>query len=431
MAHVRIKSLNAFQIYDSRGTPTVECTVTLNNGVTGSGLVPSGASTGKHEALELRDGDPDYLRGRSVHNVIGNIENIIAPKLRGEQVVEQQKIDQIMIELDATRNKSKLGANAILAVSMGVANAAARSLQIPLYEYLGDGSGDLLPLPQIQVFGGGAHGGWRTDVQDFMIIAVGATSYAQTLEMTHNVYHAAGEWMQRHDKSLGVADEGGYWPQFDDHEEILETLVACIEHSGYRPGDDIAIALDVAASELYDGEKYCFRLENQSHGTDEFIALLKRWCSRYPIISLEDPLADEDWTGWQRLYSELGDRVQLIGDDLFTTDVERISRGVQESVANAVLIKPNQIGSVSETLKAIRYTQNAGWRPVVSARSGETEDTFICHLAVATNAGQLKVGSFARGERMAKWNELLRIQQCLKKRARFTGREIFAEFQPC
>ena len=421
---MRIKSLNALQIYDSRGQPTVECVAILDNGVTGSGLVPSGASTGQHEALELRDGDADNHGGRSVHHAIDNIENVIAPSLLGAEVVEQRNIDQIMLELDATGNKSKLGANAILAVSMAVANAAARGMHMPLYEYLGNGSGDLLPLPQIQIFGGGAHSGWRTDVQDFMIVALGATSYAQTLEMTHDVYHAAGEWLKRHSRSVGVADEGGYWPQFDSHDEILEALLTCIEQAGYRPGDDIAIALDVAASELFDGDKYHLRLENQSYGTDEFIALLKHWCSQYPIISLEDPLADEDWTGWQQLYGEMGDRIQIIGDDLFTTDIERIAQGVRESVANAVLIKPNQIGTVSETLEAIRYTQNAGWRPVVSARSGETEDTFICHLAVATNAGQLKVGSFARGERTAKWNELLRIQRCLNNRARFIGRKI-------
>ena len=426
---MKIECIEAFQIYDSRGNPTVECVVTLENKTVGNGLVPSGASTGRIEAVELRDGDPRRLRGNSVYTAIDNIESIIAPRLLGSDVFAQADIDRDLCELDGTTNKSRLGANAILAVSMAIADAAAAAKQVPLFEYLGDGLGNVLPLPQIQLFGGGAHSAWRTDVQDFLIVPLGATSYPQALEMTHNVYHAAGEWMRKRNKYYGVADEGGYWPEFENHEQVLDAIIECIELAGYTTGQDVAIALDIAAGELYEGTSYRFNLENKSYDTEALLKLLLDWCSNYPIISLEDPFSDRDWAGWEALYGELGSSIQLIGDDLFTTNLELIKRGVERRQANAVLIKPNQIGTVSETLAAIRYTQEAGWRPVVSARSGETEDVFISHLAVATNAGQIKVGSFARGERMAKWNELLRIERCLKDDATFLGKQIFEPLQ--
>ena len=422
---MQIKKVEALQIYDSRGNPTVECAVTLVDGTVGTGLVPAGTSTGRNEARELRDGDRHRLGGNSVYAVLENIEKIIGPAVCDQGVFDQEQIDQTMIDLDGTENKSRLGANAILAVSMAIANAAAATKRIPLYEYLGRGLGNLLPLPQVQIFGGGAHSSWRTDIQDFLIIPVAATTYTQTLEMVHDVYHSTGNWLKKRGKHYGVADEGGFWPAFDSHQHILEAIVECIEQAGYRPGKEIAIALDIAASELYNGKVYKLTLEDKTFTSYEFIQELVKWCRNYPIISLEDPLADTDWSGWEALCRELGNQIQVIGDDLFATNCARIKRGIDRSAANAVLIKPNQIGTVSETLAAICYTQEARWLPIISARSGETEDTFISHLAVATNAGQIKVGSFARSERLAKWNELLRIERGLMERANFIGKKIF------
>ena len=424
---LKIKNASAFQIYDSRGVPTLEAEVELESGIVGRGLVPSGASTGQYEALELRDGDKARFRGKSVFRAIGNVKEEIASALRGMDAADQRAIDQILIKLDGTANKSRLGANAILSVSMAAANAAASGQGKALFEYLGNGEGTLLPLPEIQILGGGAHAEWRTDVQDFLVIAVGAKSYGETLEMTHNVYHAAGAIMSERGKRFGLADEGGFWPDFESNEEAIQTLVLAIERAGYAPGKDVAISLDIAASDLYDEQTktYRFRLEDREFTSAEFADLIIDWCRRYPIISVEDPMADIDWEGWAKIYAAIGKTVQLIGDDLFTTNAARIQRGIEANVANAVLIKLNQIGTVTETIDAIRQTQKAGWLPVVSARSGETEDAFISHLAVATNAGQLKVGSFARSERMVKWNEVLRIERRLGSRARFEGGKIY------
>ena len=425
---LKIKKISAFQIYDSRGFPTIETEVELENGARGRGLVPSGASTGQYEALEMRDGGPRF-RGKSVFHAIANVNDIIAKNVDGMDASDQRALDQRLIELDGTPNKKRLGANAILSVSMAVANAAAAAQGKPLFEYLGGGEGTLLPLPEIQILGGGAHAEWRTDVQDFLIIAVGARSYAETLEMTHNVYHAAGAIMSERGKRFGLADEGGFWPDFASNEEALDTLVAAIEKAGYAPGKDVAISLDIAASDLYDEKtrKYRFRLEEREFTSDQFADLMIGWCRHYPIISIEDPAADTDWDGWAKVHAAIGKSVQLIGDDLFTTNAERIQRGIKAGIANSVLIKLNQIGTVTETIDAIRLTQKAGWLPVVSARSGETEDAFISHLAVATNAGQLKVGSFARSERMVKWNEVLRIERRLGDRARFEGGNIYRQ----
>ena len=424
---MKIRSISSFQIYDSRGYPTLETEVELENGVTGRGLVPSGASTGQYEALELRDGDKARFRGKSVFRAIGHVNGEIAAKLRGQDVSDQAAIDRALIELDGTPNKSRLGANAVLSVSMAVANAAAAAEGKPLFEHLGAGAGTLLPLPEIQILGGGAHAEWRTDVQDFLVIAVGAKTYAETLEMTHNVYHAAGAIMSERGKRHGLADEGGFWPDYASNEEALGTLVEAIERAGYAPGRDVAISLDIAASDLFDENTgtYRFRLEKREFTPAEFSDLMIDWCRRYPVISIEDPAADTDWEGWTKICAAIGKTVQLIGDDLFTTNVRRIEKGIEAKAANAVLIKLNQIGTVTETIEAIRLTQKAGWLPVVSARSGETEDAFIAHLAVATNAGQLKVGSFARSERMVKWNEVLRIERRLGARARFEGGRIY------
>ena len=421
-----ITSIEAFQIFDSRGNPTIEVVVALENGTRGRGLVPSGASTGQFEALELRD-QGHRFRGKSVFEAVSNIHRIIAPALKGADAADQEGIDRRMIELDGTENKSRLGANAILGVSMAVARAAAAARGQALFDYLGKGQGCLLPLPEIQIIGGGAHANWRIDVQDFLLIAVGAKQYAETLEMTFDVYHTAGDILKERNRYFGIADEGGFWPDFQRHEEVFEIIIAAIERAGYKPGEDIAIALDIAASDLYSKENgtYRFRLEDQVYSSQEFAELMISWCETYPIVSIEDAMADSDWQGWSTIHQALGHKVQLVGDDLFTTNIERIRKGVEKGVANSVLIKLNQIGTVTETLEAIQLTQQAGWLPIVSARSGETEDAFISHLAVATNAGQLKVGSFARSERMVKWNEVLRIERALGKRAKFEGGRLY------
>ena len=424
---MKIASISAWQIFDSRGQPTIEAEVALENGVRGRGSVPSGASTGQFEALELRDCDPKRFRGKSVFKAIANVQETIAPALLGRDVFDQTGLDEAMIALDGTPNKSRLGANAILSVSMAAASAAAAARNEPLFAYLGGGSGNVLPLPEIQILGGGAHANWRTDVQDFLLIATGARSFDEVMEITHNVYHAAGDILKERGKFFGVADEGGYWPEFKTNEEALQLLVEAIERAGYQPGRDAAISLDIAASDLFDekNSSYRFALEQRKFSNAEFCALLADWCERYPVISIEDPMADTDWDGWQMIYKKLGRQLQIIGDDLFTTNLSRIRTGIEKGIANAVLIKLNQIGTVTETIKAIRLTQEAGWLPVVSARSGETEDAFITHLAVATNAGQLKVGSFSRSERMAKWNEAIRIERQLSGRAQFPGAKIF------
>jgi enolase len=424
---LKIQSITAWQVFDSRGNPTIEAEVTLANGVRGRGMVPSGASTGQFEAVELRDGDSKQFHGKSVFKAIANVKEVIGRALEGRDVSDQSGLDEAMIALDGTPNKSRLGANAILSVSMAAANAAAAARGEPLFVHLGGGAGNLLPLPEIQIIGGGAHANWRTDVQDYLVIANGATSFDEVMEMTHNIYHAAGEILRRQGKYFGVADEGGYWPEFKTNEQPLQLLVESIRAAGYEPGRDAVISLDIAASDLFDEAtgNYRFALEQRKFSSKEFAALLVDWCARYPIISIEDPMADTDWNGWSAIYQALGARVQIIGDDLFTTNAQRIQAGIEKNIANAVLIKLNQIGTVTETIRAIQLTQKAGWLPVVSARSGETEDGFITHLAVATNAGQLKVGSFSRSERMAKWNEVIRIERNLSGRARFIGGGIY------
>lgn len=421
---MNIRSISAYQIFDSRGVPTVEAEVVLENGITGQGLVPSGASTGQFEALELRDGDPARYRGKSVFRAIANITSEIAPRLAGRDVFDQRGLDEALLAIDGRPDKSRLGANAILAVSMAAARAAAAARRLPLFRALGDGT--ILPLPEIQIFGGGAHANWRIDVQDFLVIATGAASYEETLEITFNVFHAAGDLMKERGAYFGAADEGGYWPDFRTNEEVFEVFLRAIERAGYTPGVEASLSLDIAASDLFDDASglYKFRLEDRVFDSDAFAELIIGWCAKYPVISIEDPMADTDRTGWQRLCRALGDKVQLVGDDLFTTNPDRIREGIAESLANAVLIKLNQIGTVTETIDAIRLTQSAGWNAVVSARSGETEDAFIAHLAVATDAGQLKVGSFSRSERMVKWNEVLRIARTLGSEARFSGIQV-------
>jgi len=424
---MEIESITAQQVYDSRGNPTLEVTVRLRNGIEGIAIVPSGASKGKYEALELRDGISQSFLGRSVYKAVNHVNTEINDALRGKKVNDQQTLDQTLIDLDGTKNKSRLGANAILGTSMALARAAASASGVPLHVYLGSGAGNVLPLPEIQIFGGGAHSAGRIDVQDFMIICVGAKSYAECLEMTFNVYHRAGELMKSRGRLAGLADEGGYWPAFDSNEQVFEFLIQAIEMAGYKPGTQVALSLDIAASELFREGKYHLGLESRAFSPEQFAELLVSWCERYPIISIEDPFAEDDFAAWALFTQAMGRKIQIIGDDLFTTNPERIQQGISTHLANAVLIKLNQIGTVTETLQCILATQKAQWNPVVSARSGETEDTFICHHAVATNAGQLKVGSFARSERMAKWNEVLRIEKQLGSKAKFVGGEILKQ----
>jgi enolase len=416
---IGIASIDAYQIFDSRGNPTVEASVMLENGTRGIGCVPSGASTGRSEAFELRDGIPNCYRGKSVLRAVQNVRDVIGPKLRGMNVFEQKQIDQTMIGLDGTENKSRLGANAILAVSMACCTAAATARRIPLFHYLGRGEGVVIPLPEIQLIGGGAHAAQSVDVQDFMIIALGAQDYSQVLEMTSNVYHELGSILHEQGKLFGTADEGGYWPVVDRNEDVFRIILCAIERAGYTAGTEIAISLDIAASNLHHNGRYVFASENRSFSTSEFINLIGSWTDNYPIVSIEDPLMEDDWDGWAEITEKLGNRIQLVGDDLFTTNVSRLAVGIERNAANAILIKPNQIGTITETIDVIHVAKQNGWAPIVSARSGETEDTFIAHLAVATNAGQLKVGSFSRSERMAKWNELIRIQRELKVQANF------------
>ena len=424
---MKIQSTHAYQVYDSRGNPTVEAEIELTNGLRGRGTVPSGASTGQFEAHELRDGNPSRFRGKSVFQAIANIESEIAPALLGFDVCDQAGLDRKLIELDGTPAKSRLGANAILAVSMAAATTAAAAQNRPLHDWLGQSNGTLLPLPEIQIVGGGAHAHWRTDVQDFLLIATGAKSFQEVMEITFNVYRAAGDLLGKRGSLYGVADEGGFWPEFSTNEEVLQFMTEAIVAAGYQPGRDAAISLDIAASDLYNPETqlYTFRLEDRTFTSSQFAALQIGWCNRYPIVSLEDPMADTDWEGWSAIASVLRSRIQLIGDDLFTTNLSRIRTGIERNAANAVLIKLNQIGTVTETLAAIELTQKAGWNPVVSARSGETEDVTIVHLAIGWGVGQLKVGSFARSERMAKWNEALRIEEAMGHLARFAGATCF------
>lgn len=425
---MNIQHIDALQIFDSRGNPTVEAIVTLDDGSQGRGLVPSGASTGQFEAHELRDGDPKFFAGKSVNRAIENVRGEIAKALIGKSALIQREIDMVMNELDGTPDKSRLGANAILGVSMAVANAAAAAKKVPLFQSLGNGDGVVLPLPEIQIFGGGAHANWRTDLQDWLVIATGATSYAETLEITFNVYRAAGEILKARDALYGCADEGGYWPAFRCNEEAFDTFAQAVDAAGYTLGKEASLSLDIAASDLYNPQtgQYALKLDNRIFDADEFIDQLVKWCRDYRVVSIEDPAADTDWEAWKRFMSACHGKIQVIGDDLFTTNPARIARGIEEKIANSVLIKLNQIGTVTETIDAIKLTQQAGWAPVVSARSGETEDAFISHLAVATNAGQLKVGSFTRSERMVKWNECLRIEKRLGDRAKFSGSGVLA-----
>lgn len=426
MTNTKIAAIHARQVYDSRAMPTVEVEVTLEDGSVGRGTVPSGASTGKFEAVELRDHDPARLGGKSVRRAVANVAEFLAPALIGMDVNDQGAIDRRMIEIDGTPNKARIGANAILGVSIASAWAGANAARIPLYRHLGGAEAATLPVPMVQIIGGGMHAANAVDIQDFLVIPVGADSFERAMEMVVEVYWGTKKVFADLGKPLAIADEGGFWPFFDSNVEGLDLLMRGIEAAGYRPGTDVAIALDVASSHFYENGRYSFALEGRSMDRAAFADVIAGWVARYPIISVEDGMAEDDWEGWKLLTGKLGDKIQLIGDDLFVTNTSRIRQGIDAGVANSVLIKLNQVGTVTETLEAIALTKSAGYSPVVSARSGETEDMTIVHLAIATNAGQLKVGSVARSERNVKWNEGIRIEEVLGKSA-YPGCSVFPQ----
>jgi enolase len=416
----------AREILDSRGNPTVECDVTLATGAMGRAAVPSGASTGEHEAIELRDGDNDRYGGKGVLKAVRNIKETIAPVVQGMDASEQMAVDRALIELDGTPNKGKLGANAILAVSMATARAAADDLGVPLWRYLGHPLSRTMPVPLMNILNGGAHATNTVDFQEFMIVPVGATTFAEALRMGAEVFHSLKKVLVKRKLTTGVGDEGGFAPNLADDEEALKVIIEAIEKAAYTPGKQIALALDVAASELYQGGDYVFKKSGaKTRNAEGMIELYQKWLDDYPIVSIEDGLAEDDWKGWEALTKSLGDRVQLVGDDLFATNTDRLARGIEGGVANAILIKVNQIGTLTETLEAIELARSAGYLSIISHRSGETEDTFIADLAVATSAGQIKTGSASRSDRVAKYNQLLRIEEQLDDAAEYPGGAIY------
>jgi enolase len=421
---VEIDSVQAREILDSRSNPTLEVEVVLAEGTVGVAAVPSGASTGVHEALELRDGDADRYGGKGVLKAAANVTQEIALSLVGVSCLDQAAIDDALIRLDGTPNKSRLGANAILGVSLAVAHAAANYLDLPLYRYLGGPTARTLPVPFFNIINGGRHAPGGTDIQEFMVVPVGAKTFGDALRMGAEVYHSLHKVLADKELPTTVGDEGGFAPPLPKNEEAMNLLLAAIEAAGYRAGEQVAIAIDAAASEYYRDGQYVFAREGRTFkDADEMVAFWKDWCGRYPIVSIEDGMAQDDWTGWWKLTAELGREVQIVGDDLLVTNVERIQKGIREGAANAVLIKPNQIGTLTETLAAIDTAKRGGWRAMISHRSGETGDTTIADLAVATGCGQIKSGAPARGERTAKYNRLLRIEEELESGARFAGRE--------
>ena len=417
-----ICEVRARQILDSRGNPTVEADVTLEGGKGGRAAVPSGASTGTLEAVELRDGDGRY-GGKGVARAVANVNDIVGPAIVGLDATDQQEIDQIMLDLDATPNKGRLGANALLAVSLATAKAAGDQIGLPLFRYLGGPAARALPVPMLNVLNGGAHAANPLDVQEFMLVPGGLPSFASALRAGVEVYQHLKKVLTRRDLSTNVGDEGGFAPYLASSREALDLLMTAVEQAGYRPGEEIALSLDVAASEFYRDGRY--RFEGRSLGSAEMVDFYESVVDGYPIVSIEDGMAEDDWEGWARLTQRLGERVQLVGDDIFVTNQLILRRGIDEGVANAILVKVNQIGTLSETLATMEMARGAGYGRVVSHRSGETEDTFIAHLAVATNAGQIKTGAPARSERTAKYNELLRIEEQLGKQARYPGFSVY------
>lgn len=422
-----IIQVHARQILDSRGNPTVEAEVITENGILGRAAVPSGASTGKHEAVELRDGDKEVYGGKGVLQAVKNINKQIEKELLGVSVFEQQMIDRVMLAADGTKNKSKLGANAILAVSLAAAQAAANELGMPLYRYVGGVNARTLPVPMMNILNGGVHADNKIDFQEFMVMPFGADSFSEALRMGVEVFHQLKSVLKKKGYSTNVGDEGGFAPNIQSNEEAIETVLKAIEEAGYSPGKDIWIAMDAAVSELWDEKKkqYVFHKSgSKAMSSDEMVEFWKKWIKKYPIVSIEDGLAEDDWAGWKKLTAEMGNRVQLVGDDLFVTNVTRLQRGIDEKVANSILVKVNQIGSLSETINAVDLAHRNAYTSVMSHRSGETEDTTIADLSVALNCGQIKTGSASRSDRIAKYNQLLRIEEQLGSDAYFPGKHF-------
>ena len=424
-----ISDIQAREVLDSRGHPTVEAEVRLSDGATGNAMVPSGASTGTYEAMERRDNDEARFNGRGVLKAAGAVRNELAPALVGKSPFDQAAIDEVMVALDGTPNKSRLGANAILAVSMAVAKAASASRHLPLYQYLTQGEPLTLPVPMFNILNGGRHASNSTDIQEFMVAPVGVDSFAEAVRAGAEIYHALARLLVRLDQSTTVGDEGGFAPSLASNKEALDLVVQAISEAGYRPGEHCVLALDVAASELISDGEYDLAREGQRYSSDGLTALYEEWSTQYPIVSIEDGLDEEDWSGWQTLTGRLGERVQLVGDDLLVTNVDRIQRAIGSRAANALLVKPNQVGSLSETLQAVSTVKAAGWGTVMSHRSGETEDTTVADLSVAWSTGQIKAGAPCRSERVAKYNRLLRIAEELGPRASYAGASVYARFK--
>lgn len=420
-------SIHGREILDSRGNPTVEADVVLASGVRGRAAVPSGASTGENEAVELRDGDGERYGGKGVTEAVRNINDILAPRLEGMDAEDQIAVDAAMLEADGTVNKAEVGANAILAVSLAVARAAANQAGLPLYRYLGGPLAHVLPTPMMNILNGGAHASNNVDAQEFMVVPVGADTFGEGLRMGVEVFHTLKGVLHGMGLSTAVGDEGGFAPMLPSNEAALDVVVQAIEQAGYRPGEDVCIALDVAASEFYEDGEYVFKKGDGSrHSAEAMVELYQDWVERYPIVSIEDGLAENDWAGWKVLTERLQDRIQLVGDDLFCTNVELLARGIEEGIANAILIKVNQIGTLTETLQCIELAKTSSYGAIISHRSGETEDTFIADLAVATGVGQIKTGSASRTDRVAKYNQLLRIAEELDEIGHYPGRDLYA-----
>lgn len=418
-----IISVKGREIIDSRGNPTVEVDVKCDDGSLGRAAVPSGASTGEHEAVELRDGDKGRFLGKGVLKAVDNVSNIIAKEITGLDALNQTRIDQLMIDLDGTPNKGNLGANAILGVSLAVAKAAAISVGLPLYRYLGGVTANTLPVPLMNIINGGVHADNNLDIQEFMIVPVGFDSFRGAIRAGAEVFHNLKSILKTNGYSTSVGDEGGFAPNLNSNEQALQLILEAIDKAGYRAGEEVSLAIDVAASELYEDGKYL--VEGNRIEKDEFIEIYKSWIDKYPIISIEDPMDENDWEGWKQITDEIGGKVQLIGDDLFVTNTLRLERGIKEGIANSILIKVNQIGTLTETLEAISMASKAGYTYVISHRSGETEDSTIADIAVATNSGQIKTGSASRSDRIAKYNQLLRIEEELGSAANYPGRAAF------
>jgi enolase len=422
----QIDHIHAREILDSRGNPTVEADVTLAGGVSGRAAVPSGASTGEHEAVELRDGDPKRFGGKGVLKAVRNVNDVIAPRLKGMSASDQTELDQALIELDGTPNKSNLGANAILAVSLAAARAAANQQQLPLYRYLGGPNANILPVPMMNIINGGAHADNNVDFQEFMIVPAGAATFNEALRMGAEIFHTLKSVLKQKGYATSVGDEGGFAPNLKSNEEAIETIIEAIGQAGYQAGENVLLALDPAASEFYDGTSYVFKKsDGRKLSSDQMVSFWQNWAGKYPINSIEDGMAENDWAGWKALTDALGARIQLVGDDIFVTNPAIFRRGIEQGVANSILIKVNQIGTLTETLECIDLARTNRYTTVISHRSGETEDAFIADLAVATNAGQIKTGSLSRSDRIAKYNQLLRIEAELGAAAVYPGRAAF------